>query len=357
MAFKVAVLHGRLTFGDLFQGHLTFDDRFQERLTFRALSQGSGAEVGLGRDRQGSVSVPASRGARVVSEAGSSGVEDRQDPNPDLNSDPGPSGVPRMVGSVPRTSREATSAPAGTDSGEAFPSVLHGSGEAFPSVLHGSPDRKSPDSATAHSAVTDALVKVAAGQDCAGRDTADTESTMNQSTNKNSTSTDSARQDSTDKEAGGFVGTGSAGAEGRDYADKDSTNKDNNDSTNKDSTNKDKNYSTNKDSTNKDSAEKETGSTAGGGAERLMTLSREEAKGLMTSSREEGARGLITSSREETADKFPDADVRIKVPLLSDTECLLFGFAKSAPPMNRQLNVLIRNSKQQVDELVGELTF
>ena len=36
---------------------------------------------------------------------------------------------------------------------------------------------------------------------------------------------------------------------------------------------------------------------------------------------------------------------------------LLIRFRKSTPPQNRQLNVLIGNSKQQVDDFVGELTF
>ena len=33
------------------------------------------------------------------------------------------------------------------------------------------------------------------------------------------------------------------------------------------------------------------------------------------------------------------------------------GFGKSTPPQNRQLNILISNSKQQVDDVVGEVTF
>jgi hypothetical protein len=36
---------------------------------------------------------------------------------------------------------------------------------------------------------------------------------------------------------------------------------------------------------------------------------------------------------------------------------ILISFRKSTPQQNRQLNILIGNSKQQVDDLVGELTF
>ena len=36
---------------------------------------------------------------------------------------------------------------------------------------------------------------------------------------------------------------------------------------------------------------------------------------------------------------------------------LLLSFRKSFPPRNRQLNVLIINSEQQVDDLVGESDF
>jgi len=42
---------------------------------------------------------------------------------------------------------------------------------------------------------------------------------------------------------------------------------------------------------------------------------------------------------------------------LSDTMYLLISFRMSTPPQNRQLNILIGNSKQYVDDFVGELTF
>ena len=45
------------------------------------------------------------------------------------------------------------------------------------------------------------------------------------------------------------------------------------------------------------------------------------------------------------------------LPTLSDTMYLLISFRKSTPPQNRQLNILIGNSKRSVDEFVGELTF
>ena len=41
---------------------------------------------------------------------------------------------------------------------------------------------------------------------------------------------------------------------------------------------------------------------------------------------------------------------------LYDTLCLSISFRKSTPPQNRQLEFLISNSKQQVDDFVGELT-
>ena len=43
--------------------------------------------------------------------------------------------------------------------------------------------------------------------------------------------------------------------------------------------------------------------------------------------------------------------------ILSDTIYSLDGFRKSTPPQNCQLLVLIRDSKQQFDDFVGELTF
>ena len=42
---------------------------------------------------------------------------------------------------------------------------------------------------------------------------------------------------------------------------------------------------------------------------------------------------------------------------LSDTMYLSISFGKSAPTQNRQLNILISNSQQEVDDFVGELTF
>jgi len=36
---------------------------------------------------------------------------------------------------------------------------------------------------------------------------------------------------------------------------------------------------------------------------------------------------------------------------------LLISFRKSTPPQNRQLNILVSDSKQKVDDFVGELTF
>ena len=42
---------------------------------------------------------------------------------------------------------------------------------------------------------------------------------------------------------------------------------------------------------------------------------------------------------------------------LSDTMHSLISFRKSTPPQNRQLKILINNSKRRVDDLVGELTF
>jgi len=36
---------------------------------------------------------------------------------------------------------------------------------------------------------------------------------------------------------------------------------------------------------------------------------------------------------------------------------LLISFSKPTPPKNQQLNILIGNSKQQVDDFVEELTF
>ena len=43
--------------------------------------------------------------------------------------------------------------------------------------------------------------------------------------------------------------------------------------------------------------------------------------------------------------------------LLSHTMYSLISFRKSTPPQNRQFNLSISNSKQQVDDLVGGLTF
>ena len=42
---------------------------------------------------------------------------------------------------------------------------------------------------------------------------------------------------------------------------------------------------------------------------------------------------------------------------LSHRMYLLISFTESTPPQNRQLNILISNSKQPVDDFVGELTF
>ena len=49
--------------------------------------------------------------------------------------------------------------------------------------------------------------------------------------------------------------------------------------------------------------------------------------------------------------------IRTSVPDLSGIMYLLIGFRKSNPPRNRQLDILISNSKQHVDDFVGELTF
>ena len=42
---------------------------------------------------------------------------------------------------------------------------------------------------------------------------------------------------------------------------------------------------------------------------------------------------------------------------LLDTLYLLISSRKSTPPQSRQLNILISNSKEQVDDFAGELTF
>ena len=42
---------------------------------------------------------------------------------------------------------------------------------------------------------------------------------------------------------------------------------------------------------------------------------------------------------------------------VSDTLYSSISFRKSIPPQNRQLNVPISDSKQQVDDFVGDLTF
>jgi hypothetical protein len=42
---------------------------------------------------------------------------------------------------------------------------------------------------------------------------------------------------------------------------------------------------------------------------------------------------------------------------LSGTMYSLIRSGKTTPPQNRQLKILIINSKQQVDNVVGELTF
>ena len=41
----------------------------------------------------------------------------------------------------------------------------------------------------------------------------------------------------------------------------------------------------------------------------------------------------------------------------SDMMYLLISFRKSTPPQNRQLNIVTKNSKQQVDDFVVKLTF
>ena len=41
----------------------------------------------------------------------------------------------------------------------------------------------------------------------------------------------------------------------------------------------------------------------------------------------------------------------------SDTMCLLIRLRKPTPPRNCQLDISISNSKQSVDDFVGELTF
>ena len=43
--------------------------------------------------------------------------------------------------------------------------------------------------------------------------------------------------------------------------------------------------------------------------------------------------------------------------ILSGTMYLSISFIKSTPPQNRQLDIMISNSKQVVDDLVVELTF
>ena len=49
--------------------------------------------------------------------------------------------------------------------------------------------------------------------------------------------------------------------------------------------------------------------------------------------------------------------VRALIPLSSDTMYLLISFRKSNPPQNRRFNILISNSKHEVDDFVGALTF
>ena len=48
---------------------------------------------------------------------------------------------------------------------------------------------------------------------------------------------------------------------------------------------------------------------------------------------------------------------RARMANLSDTIDLLISFRTSTPPQNRQLDILVSNSEQQVDNFVGELTF
>ena len=46
----------------------------------------------------------------------------------------------------------------------------------------------------------------------------------------------------------------------------------------------------------------------------------------------------------------------VRFPGLSDTMSSLISLRESTPPQNRQLNISISNSKQCVDDLMGELT-
>ena len=48
--------------------------------------------------------------------------------------------------------------------------------------------------------------------------------------------------------------------------------------------------------------------------------------------------------------------IRTSVPNLFDIMYLLIGFRKLNPPRNRQLDILISNSKQHVDDFWGKLT-
>ena len=48
--------------------------------------------------------------------------------------------------------------------------------------------------------------------------------------------------------------------------------------------------------------------------------------------------------------------VKAASPVLSDTMCSSIIFRKSTPPQDRQPSIYISDSKQSVDDFVGELT-
>ena len=100
------------------------------------------------------------------------------------------------------------------------------------------------------------------------------------------------------------------------------------------------------------------------------TISATESKSMILAVQEPGLTELMWRNQTETdpelcsslsrcgvVDPGQSLENKTLFPSSSDRKYLLISFRKSTPPQNRQLNILIGNSKQQVVDFVGELTF
>ena len=70
-----------------------------------------------------------------------------------------------------------------------------------------------------------------------------------------------------------------------------------------------------------------------------------------------GVAGITTDKKAQKKERdLEEKLLEAGLPLLSRRISLLISLRKSTPPLDRQLNSLISDSKQQIDDFAGDLT-